>query len=128
MKEETQEWIDSAEEDWEAVNRLMDDARMLIPKVICFHAQQTAEMYLKARLTEAVIYFPKTHDLRELLDLVLPVEPDWDTFRPKLSILTRYAIITRYPGYALTRQNTEDAYQFGEEVRAAVRLSLGLSE
>lgn len=33
----------------------------------CFHAQQCAEKYVKARLQEAGITFPKTHDLTVLL-------------------------------------------------------------
>jgi hypothetical protein len=43
----------------------------------CFHCQQCAEKYLKARLVEAGIAFAKTHDLLSLLSLVLPVEPGW---------------------------------------------------
>jgi len=48
-----------------------------MPRV--FFAQQCVEKYLKARLVEAGIAFPKTHDLEALLDLVLPAEPfaDW---------------------------------------------------
>ena len=42
---------------------------------IAFHAQQCAEKYLKARLCEANVEFPKSHILSALLDLVLTVEP-----------------------------------------------------
>lgn len=48
---------------------------------LCFHAQQCVEKYLKARLCEAGIEFPKTHVLAALLDLVAPVEPLWETYR-----------------------------------------------
>jgi HEPN domain-containing protein len=41
----------------------------------CFHCQQSAEKYLKARLEEAGIMSPRTHDLKNLLPLLLPVEP-----------------------------------------------------
>jgi HEPN domain-containing protein len=36
--------------------------------LVCFHLQQCIEKYLKARLNEAGIPFPKTHDLERLLD------------------------------------------------------------
>jgi tetratricopeptide (TPR) repeat protein len=38
----------------------------------CFPCQQAAEKYLKALLQELGAVVPKTHDLEELLDLVLP--------------------------------------------------------
>ena len=43
--------------------------------MVCFHCQQSVEKYLKARLEEAAISFPKTHDLENLLMLLLPLEP-----------------------------------------------------
>jgi HEPN domain-containing protein len=46
-------------------------------RAICFHAQQCAEKYLKARLTEANIPFIKTHDLPSLLSQLAAVEPLW---------------------------------------------------
>lgn len=41
----------------------------------CFHAQQCAEKYLKARLQEAGIHFAKTHNLLHLLNDLLLIEP-----------------------------------------------------
>ncbi len=127
MKVETQEWVDSAEADWEGVNQLMAPAKSKVLKLICFHTQQCAEMYLKARLTEAAIYFPKTHELGELLDLVLPVQPEWETMRETLDVLTVHAVITRYPRYKLTTEEAETAAKLCAEVRAVVRPALGLS-
>jgi HEPN domain-containing protein len=46
-----------------------------------FCCQQSAEKYLKARLEEADIESPKTHDLEKLLNLLLPVEPRWSAMR-----------------------------------------------
>jgi hypothetical protein len=39
---------------------------------------------LKAQLVEAGIAFKKTHDLVELLNLALPVEPTWASLQPDL--------------------------------------------
>lgn len=44
---------------------------------VCFHAQQCAEKYLKAKLCEADIPFGKVHDLVYLLNAAIFAEPDW---------------------------------------------------
>lgn len=66
---------------------------------VCFHCQQSAEKYLKARLEEANIRIPKTHDLEELLDLVLPLESLWSALRPALEKLTDFGVEFRNPGH-----------------------------
>jgi HEPN domain-containing protein len=38
-------------------------------EIVCFHCQQCAEKYLKAFLVSEGVDFPKTHDLRRLVDL-----------------------------------------------------------
>lgn len=60
---------------------------------ICFHAQQCAEKYLKARLYEADIKFSKIHDLVALLDQILLIEPMWEFFREDLAYLSDFASV-----------------------------------
>ena len=65
--------------------------------VICFHAQQCAEKYMKALLLWRDIAFPKTHDLAKLLTLFPePLALGW-TPRDAAS-LTEHATAIRYPG------------------------------
>jgi len=69
--------------------------RHLNPDSACFHAQQCAEKYLKARLQEAGLAFPKTHDLLDLLKRFLAVEPAWTTLTrnsPSLSLCGRFPL------------------------------------
>jgi hypothetical protein len=80
MKPITLEWIAKAEGDFAIVEREARARKNPNYDGLCFHAQQCAEKYLKARLTEAGIDFPKTHVLATLLDLVLVVEPLWEVF------------------------------------------------
>ena len=63
---------------------------------LCFHAQQAAEKAVKAVLIINAISFPKTHNIRTLLDLipktiVLPTDVD------DAASLTDYAVSGRYP-------------------------------
>lgn len=41
--------------------------------VVCFHAEQCVEKYLKALLTLKAIDFPKTHNIAELVALLPPL-------------------------------------------------------
>ena len=70
MKKLTTEWIQKAEGDFITARR--EHAAKENPNydAACFHAQQCAEKYLKARLVEAEIDFSKTHDLTMLLNII----------------------------------------------------------
>ena len=57
------EWVAKAEEDFLTVEILARQRKKRIHNSVCFHAQQCAEKYLKARLEEAAIGFAHTHDL-----------------------------------------------------------------
>lgn len=93
---------------------------------VCFHAQQCAEKYLKARLQEAGVYFGKTHDLITLLLLVLPVEPAWGAHRRDLQDLAAYAVAYRYPGNSADAQDAQDVMQKCRSFRNVARQALGL--
>jgi len=96
------------------------------PDSACFHAQQCAEKYLKARLQEAGLAFPKTHDLLELLRRALAVEPGWRILTPALNQLVNYAVVFRYPGSSASQADARKALAACRAVRQVVRRSLGL--
>jgi HEPN domain-containing protein len=75
MKASTREWVLKAEEDFAAASSLNRRRKKPLSNIVCFHAQQAVEKYLKARLEEASQPVPKTHDLLHLLNLLSPVEP-----------------------------------------------------
>ena len=64
MKATTREWIDKAEADYAAAVLLRCSRKKHSRDIVCFHLQQCVEKYLKARLEEAGITFPFTHDLK----------------------------------------------------------------
>jgi HEPN domain-containing protein len=95
---------------------------------VCFHSQQSAEKYLKARLHEAEIMFARIHDLAVLLDALLTIGPDWEFLRPQLHSLTVYAVEYRYPGESWGGDEAKEALEICEVVRHTVRRSLGLQD
>ena len=124
MKTITLEWINKAEGDYAVMEREGRVRRKPSYDGICFHAQQCAEKYLKARLIEANIVFGKTHDLPALLDLVLPAEPLWENFRRDLAYLSDFAVAFRYPDDSATREQAKDAIKRCQTFLLTARRSL----
>ncbi len=125
MKRATREWVEKAEADFQSVQRELRARKLPNLDGACFHAQQCVEKYLKARLQEAEIPFPKTHDLTLLLDLLKSVEPLWEALRSSLDRLNVFAVQIRYPGRNATRDMAKEARRIAREFRAIVRQSLG---
>jgi HEPN domain-containing protein len=126
MKPLTREWVEKAEGDYATMEREARVRKNPNYDGLCFHAQQCTEKYLKARLCEAENEFPKTHDLVALLDLVLVVEPLWETFREQLGFLTDFAITFRYPGESANKQTAMEARKRCRSFRRVAREALGL--
>jgi len=126
MKPIAAEWVAKAEDDYAVMER---ESRVTVHPscdAICFHAQQCAEKYLKARLSEAGATFGKTHDLVSLLDQILDMEPQWEAFREDLAYLSSFAVAFRYPGESADWDCALDAQRWCRAFRSAVRCSLGL--
>jgi HEPN domain-containing protein len=83
-------------------------------------------MYLKALLQEEGVAAPKTHDLEDLLDLLLPHDGTLAPFRRSLNSLTKFAVEYRYPGVRATGRRMAVALRRTERVRRELRERLGL--
>jgi HEPN domain-containing protein len=127
MKPLTKEWVDKAEGDFITARRELRARKAPNYDAACFHAQQCAEKYLKARLQEEGIAFSRTHDLATLLDLLLPVEPSWAVMRSDLDRLTSFAVEFRYLGTSADKAMARSAVAVCQDVRHRVRMSLGLA-
>lgn len=126
MQPLTAEWVGKAEGDFVTAQR--EGRARTAPNydAVCFHAQQCAEKYLKARLQEASIAIPYTHDLVVLLNLLLAVEPAWAGLTTDARALNVFAVSYRYPGASADRDIARDALARCARVRQSVRASLGL--
>jgi len=127
MNELTLEWVEKAEGDYATAGRELRARRRPNYDAACFHAQQTAEKYLKAFLQEHGVAFPKTHSLIELLELCLPLDASFELQRDLLVRLDRYAVRYRYPGESADKDEARQALRAVKTVRTFVRAKLGLS-
>jgi HEPN domain-containing protein len=127
MKPMTAEWVEKAEGDFAMVLREARARKNPCYDGACYHAQQCAEKYLKARLSEAEIEFAKIHDLVALLGQAVAIEPGWERFREDLAYLSDFAVAFRYPGESADKTMADDARQRCRRFRAAARAALELA-
>ena len=119
------QWIEKAEHDIRNAEHTLTLKKNCPFDTVCFHAQQCAEKYLKALLVSRSIDFPKTHDLRILMQLV-PKEVKLGLRMNEVLPLNRYTIEARYPGdwEPITRKEAKEALAIARMVRQAVRVHL----
>jgi HEPN domain-containing protein len=128
MKPEVLEWVVKAEGDYLTAQREYRARKSPNYDSTCFHAQQCIEKYIKARLVESGIHFPKTHDLGLLLDLLGFVETMWEPFRLALNRVTYYAVDFRYPGEFASKEDAKESLDTCRELRRMACQSLGIKE
>ena len=85
---------------------------------LCFDAQQAAEKAIKAVMIQRNIEFPYVHDLARLLSLLEEAGENIPEVVRKAEELTRYALVTRYPGIArpVSEQEYAEAVEIAERV------------
>lgn len=118
---EVARWTEKAKHDFMAAEHAMKLAEEGLTDIVCFHCQQCTEKYLKALLLYQGVAFPRTHDLRLLLDLV-PTRVSLALRREQVIPLNRYVIEGRYPGdwEPITVAEAQRALEMAQVVRQAV--------
>jgi hypothetical protein len=69
---------------------------------------------------------PKTHDLPQLLQLVLVHEPMWAALMPAANYRAQFAVAFRYPGTDATAAQAKRAMEMCRDFRREARAALGL--
>jgi HEPN domain-containing protein len=126
MKPTTREWVKKAENDFKVASQVLRRRKDVVPDADCFLCQQCAEKYLKARLLESGMAFPRTHDLRQLLNACIQVEPLWSSYAKVLDRMSNYAVDFRYPGHTATLREAKMVFKHCCSFRSEARQSLGL--
>jgi HEPN domain-containing protein len=119
------EWIVFAEDDIRMAEVAMKLKSNVPYRIISFHAQQSAEKYLKAYLVSQNVDFPYTHSIATLLKLCGKYAP-WVSKLQDTDNLTPYAITARYPGQdeRVTKNDAQKAIGMARKVRQTVRTAL----
>jgi HEPN domain-containing protein len=96
-QDEIRAWLIKARLDLDAAAWLLTSPNALYGAV-GFHSQQAAEKALKAYLTWQEYSFEKTHSLVALVGICLKFSSDFNALRYAATLLTPFAVTTRYPG------------------------------
>ncbi len=104
--EDTKTWLTKAEQDLKATASLLGMSPPLLGLAV-FHAQQAAEKTLKGFLAWHGRTFRKTHNLTELGQSCVAIDPLLESSVGPGSRLTEYAWKFRYPGEARGRDCPE---------------------
>jgi HEPN domain-containing protein len=116
------EWTNKADNDLKAAVQTLKLKRDCPTDAVCFHAQQCVEKYLKAVLVMRQIEFARTHDLRILMELIpSTIRIGLDT--AEQDRLTKFAVVTRYPGEEepISLAESRQAVRIAKRVRRDVR-------
>ncbi|MFH7904075.1 MAG: HEPN domain-containing protein [Candidatus Aenigmatarchaeota archaeon] len=114
------EWIEKADTDLRVAKKLfeLEEAAW----IIAFHSQQAVEKFLKAFLIKNNVKFRKTHDIKELLDLCIQIDKDFEKLKELgIEYLTEYATDIKYPGfYEPSMEEAKEAIEIAEKVKEFV--------
>jgi HEPN domain-containing protein len=124
--EEARNWLTVAARDLRAA-RILSSSE---PVTSVFHSQQAAEKAAKGLLAAHDVIFRKTHDLKELAELCVPLRPAMTPTLEACKQLTDYAMVFRYPDAPRQPDEAEalDAIARAQRLYDEVTAALGLGK
>jgi len=117
-----QQWLEVADLDLRAAERMLADDPSAYGYHIPFACQQAVEKYCKGVLLAQGTTFPRIHDLPELLDKLKPVATFSADELDDADTLADYAVETRYPPQTrVTLAETQEAIRIAQFFQARLR-------
>lgn len=119
------EWLTLADDDLRIAELAMKDTDPVC-WAAAFHSQQAVEKSLKAFLAYYERHVEKTHDIEFLLGLCKRILPEIERFIEKGSVLTDYAVDSRYPAprVEVTPQQAKEAIEISRSIYEFILKSL----
>ena len=95
-------------------------------EIFGFQAQQASEKLLKALLSEFSVHFPRTHNLRLLMDLLTDAGHPLPSSLANLDLLTPYGTLLRYEDISVeTKLDRTAALDMVRELRTFAEKKIG---
>jgi len=120
MKPETVEWTAKAAADLATAQREIAVEDEPNYDAVCFHAQQSAEKYLKAIMVEIGMRVPRIHDLEALVNLLIDQFPDLERILRYARMLSAMAVEVRYPGMSADEDDASESLKAAVAIHEAV--------
>ena len=117
-----QEWLEVADLDLRAAERMLADDPAAYGYHLPFACQQVVEKYCKGVLLAQGNSFPRVHDLPELLDRLKPLFSFSAIELDDADKLADYAVETRYPPHTrITLAEMQEAVRIARHFKARLR-------
>ena len=123
-----QQWFKRADNDLKGIANNLKDTDPPTD-VICFHAQQAIEKYIKGALIHFGQHITKTHDLIFLLNSISDYIPELLKLKNELKEISRCAVEVRYPDimYEPTIEEAKKAYEAALKVKDIILNKINLN-
>ena len=110
-------WMIKGQRDLLAACKLSSDSE-IYSDIAIYHCHQSAEKAIKGFLILHNQPFPRTHDLRLLLQLAIKIDRNFQHYQEASEILTPYATEFRYPSDAMqpTSEELQEAIEKAREI------------
>jgi HEPN domain-containing protein len=109
-------WLIKAKNDLFAAKQLSEE-KEIYGDVAIYHCQQSAEKAIKGFLILHNQNFPRTHDIRLLVQLAISINSSFEAYQDTSELLTPYATEFRYPSDVMepTAEELEEALVKADE-------------
>jgi HEPN domain-containing protein len=128
VREATLRWLKKSDHDFRTMKVLHAAHDSAMNDAVCFHAQQSIEKLLKALCIEQEISFPKSHDLKKLVNLLISIYPTLEILSDNLKDLTELGLEFRYPDEFASQKDADRAVALCAEIRLHIKDILGPME
>ena len=119
---ELKQWLEIADSDLAIADFSAKNMWPVPYAIICFHCQQAVEKYLKWFLVLHDIEPPRVHDLEELEKLCERINSDFESLYEKCTVLTEYAVHSRYPNERrLDKQDMDRALKYANFIKEFIQ-------
>ena len=116
-------WILKAESDLKDADRTIHSDGPF--DTACFHCQQAAEKLLKAFIAWNDLTIPKTHDIEELVSMIVKIDVDFKHLEIEAEKLSSYGVEVRYDfEFWPDREIAQDAIEQARKIKELVLTKL----
>lgn len=104
-------WFMRADEDLALIEVILKE-KSFLSNPVCFHAQQSAEKYLKGFLAYHDLHVRKIHDLETLIEDCVKIDTSFKSLKDDAGFLNQFYIESRYPDdyIEFSRNDAEKAF------------------
>ena len=111
-------WFLRGDEDLSLIEVVLSE-KTVSPNLVCFHAQQAGEKYLKGFLASRELHVRKVHDMQILVEDCKNVDLSFSDLQENANFLSQFYIESRYPDdyTEFSAEQAKEAYEAAKNIK-----------